>query len=206
MWEPLLRFGSAAHYWVEDFLQAWMEVGLSGERVPSTFVSIWRDMIAFTRDAPSWQAEHGRGWAYAAEHRWTLMGLDYITQRRWLAHHSALVSEMSAEYEGWATTELGNPEAAEHFVEFLKLEAAQPLVESGVVWLAEADAASMSGRYRREEELPQRLAELLDRVWRQDPTVLRREPVGKAFRDLLRGLVNRQVPLALALADRIRTG
>jgi hypothetical protein len=206
MWEPLLRFGSAAHYWIEDFLREWMEVGLSGERVPSTFVSIWRDMIGFTRDAPSWQAEHGRGWAYAAEHRWTLMGLDYLTQRRWLAHHSALVSEMRAEYEDWAITELGNAEAAEHFVEFLKLEAAQPLLESGVVWLAEADAASMSGRYRRQEELPQRLAELLDRVWRQDRTVLRREPVAKAFRDLLRGLVNRQVPMALALADRIRTG
>jgi hypothetical protein len=206
MWEPLLRFGSAAHYWVEDFLQTWMEVGLSGERVPPTFVLIWRDMIAFSRDSPSWQAEHGRGWAYAAEHRWTLMGLDYLTQRRWRPDHSTLIIEMRQEYEAWATTDIGNPEAAEHFVEFLKLDAAQPILESGLVWLAEADAASMSGRYRREDELPQRLTELLDHAWRQDPTALRREPVAKAFRDLLRGLVDRQVPMALTLADRITRG
>ena len=205
LWEPLLALGSAAHYWVEDFLQAWLEVGLSGEQVPERFVAVWREIIAFARDAPMWQVERGRGRAYAAEHHWTLMGLDYLTQHRWEPRHRDLVLEMATEYQEWAAAYLSYPDAADRFIEFLKKESSRPLLDSGLVWLAEAGAASMSGRYRREDEVPRHLAELLDTAWQADPTVLKREPPAKAFRDLLRGLVDRQVPVALALSDRIAT-
>lgn len=206
LWEPLLALGAAAHYWVEDFLRSWFEVALSPDDVPDSFVGRWRELIDYARSSPGWQAEHGRGGYYAVEHHWQLMGLDYLTQHYWLPRHAELLREMRPEYAEWAAAYLQYPEAAEHFIEFLKKEAAQPLVDDGLVWLSDAGAASMKGRHRRRDELPQRLAELLDHAWRLDATLLRREPVAPAFRELLRGLVDQQVPLALALSDGIAAG
>ena len=31
-WEPILAFGSAAHYWVKDYLQSWFQIGLAPHR------------------------------------------------------------------------------------------------------------------------------------------------------------------------------
>ena len=134
------------------------------------------------------------------------MGLDYLTQRMWRDDHASLVSEMRAEYEAWARHFLNDPEAAEHLVEFLKKPVARTLLDDALIRLQEVTATADNWFWTRREDLPRHLAELLDYALRTDATVLQREPAATAFRELLQRLVERQVPVALALADRIAKG
>jgi hypothetical protein len=159
-------------------------------------------MLAYVKTAPRWQAGQRRRY-YVAEHRWTLMGLDYLTQRMWRDDHVSLVREMHGEYKAWAAQFLGDPDAVEHFVEFVKKPTARSLLDEALVRLREATATADQWFWTRREDLPRHLAELLDYVLRTDATVLQREPTASAFRELLQRLVERQVPVALALADRL---
>jgi hypothetical protein len=199
LWEPILAFGNAAAYWVEDFLRSWFEARLTVTERDDVFVSEWRAMLGYVKEAPRWQVRR----FHVTELRWILMGLDYLTQRVWRDEDAPLIESMHHEYTEWAHDYVRDPEAAEHLVEFLKKPVARSLLDDGLEWLREAAIEADDRYWRRRDDLPRHLAELLDYALRTDATVLTREPTARAFRELLRRLVDLQVPLALALADRI---
>jgi hypothetical protein len=198
LWEPIVGLGSAAHYWVEDFLRSWFEARVLISARDEVFVSEWRTMLEYVKNAPRWQVGF-----YGTELRWILMGLDYFTQRVWRDEDAPLLESMHDEYEEWARAYMRDIHAAEHFVEFLKKPAARTLLHDGLEWLRAAAIEEDDRHWRRRGELGRHMAELLEYALRTDATVLTQKPTASAYRELLRRLVDLQVPLALTLADRI---
>ena len=198
LWEPLLALGSYAHYWVERFLGAWFDTGLVQGGVRAGFVDRWRDMLAFTATVERWRDD----WDYhTREERWLLMGLGDWTIRRWTAEHAPTITEMRPHYERWAEQNLNHTWAATQFVRFLAREAAAPLLEDGLVWLAAAGAE----RGHEQERFDEALESMLTDVIARHPELARSQaPAGEALRGLLRGLADRQSPIALELIARLQ--
>lgn len=105
-------------------------------------------------------------------------------------------------YERWASETLQSPYAAEEFIRFLKRPAALPLREPGLAWLFDTGIGEPQRQSHRDDRVLEELAELLDQALRDDHRLLD-GPAEAAFKGLLRRLVDRQVPLALVLADRL---
>jgi hypothetical protein len=58
-YRPILELGPAAKYWVEDFLQSWIALGLEVSPDLQGFGKIWEDTVAYTETLPSWQPGEG---------------------------------------------------------------------------------------------------------------------------------------------------
>ena len=139
-WEPapwcsILDLSFTAHYWVEDFLQAWIRGVL---RDPSaTRIAIWREMVRYAFSSSHWEFE--RGW-FNLESLWcSLFGLDSQTLPYWQDEHSTLVSEVDDLYEQFGKTLVRRAHCAIRFARFLEQAAALPLLTRGLVWLHEAE-------------------------------------------------------------------
>lgn len=198
LWEPLLVLGSYAHYWVDSFLDAWFGTGMVEDGVRAGFVDRWRDMVAFTATVERWQDD---GDYHTREERWVLMGLGDGAIRRWTDEHRPTIAEMRPHYQQWANHNLDHPWAAIQFVRFLANEAAGPLLEDGLVWLASAGAERGRDQSRFDEALESMLADVIGRR----PQLARSQtPGGAALRSLVHGLVNRQSAIGLELMARVR--
>ena len=198
LWEPLLVLGSYAHYWVDSFLSAWFGTGIVDGGVRTGFVDRWLDMVAYTATVERWQDD---GDYHAREERWLLMGLGDGAIRRWTAEHTPTIAAMQPQYQQWADHNLDHPWAAVQFIRFLANEAAAPILEDGLVWLASAGAERGRDQSRFDEALESMLAEIIGRR----PQFARTQaPGGVALRSLLHGLVERQSAIGLELTTRVR--
>ena len=156
-------------------------------------------MLAFTATVERWRDD----WDYhAREERWVLMGLGDWTIRRWTTEHAPIIAEMHPHYRQWAKQNLNHTWAATQFVRFLAREAAAPLLEDGLVWLAAAGAERGHEQDRFDEALESMLTDVIARR----PELARsQQPAGDALRGLLRGLADRQSAIGLELIARFRT-
>lgn len=201
IWKPFLSLGSRAHYWVEDFLREWFIRNLHRIELPPHFVENWRAMIAVVIDV--FHRDHGHRSYYSRGHVNEVMGLGAFGARAFDdERHATLLLAMTEEYRTWAEAFLEEERSAKEFALFLQKKAAVPLRSEALVWL---DAASRArGGMWRGDNAPEALCDLLYTTWTHDVSIAAGDsPTAKAFRGVLRQLVDLQLPKALTLSDRV---
>jgi len=206
LWNPILSLGSRARVWVEAFLRQFIASGLDAESCPS-FTGLWQDMLDYAFSSDGWGDPCRPKAAFHAIDCWhALMGLDSLSRYHWKAHHERVVEEMTPYFERWAQAFLHSARSCRAFANWLESEAARPLHATGILWLAQA-AQARGEKWWSDSELHRSLANLLDHCWRNDrPSVTGNGETERAFRQLLKGLSDRQNILAIDLQDRIATG
>jgi hypothetical protein len=201
LWKPVLDLGTKGHYWVEDFLRSWFEGNRQNGGVRSGFTRMWRDVIDYARTSPAWNPGD-----YHVEENWrALMGLDWllINFDYWNAEKRNVVAAMAEAFEQWAEDRLHLSSNAVCFTAFLKQPAAEPLVLAGLPWLTSA-AEKCGDDFWAQDRMPERLVALLDTCARMHMRDINQEPGSlSAFRFLLKGLVERRVPSAMALQESL---
>lgn len=197
LWYPILKLGTPAHYWIEDFLNNWW---FYGSQRQTHFLSIWKEMWTFTRTSPAWNGEGKRSWdmnkSYCA-----LMGLSElnIAFNFWSADKSPLVKAMTEEFFLWCDDHLSDEMCARTFIKFLITPAACSLQVEGIKRL-DKTITKHGFWYDSRKEIDKNLADFLDH--RQELINLDAETRTVFFR-LLRILVERQNPQAMALQEKL---
>jgi len=201
LWSPILKLGTPAHYWIDDFLKDWWLYGFPNDakRQPH-FLSIWKEMWAFTRTHSAWNgtAKHSRDMnkSYCA-----LMGLGGLTLAFdfWTTDKSPLVKAMTEEFRLWCETHLSDETCARAFIKFLTTPAACSLQVEGMKWLDQT--ITLQGFwYDSHKEIDKKLADFLDHCQK----LIEQDTETRAvFFRLLRILVERQNPQAMALQERL---
>jgi hypothetical protein len=111
-----------------------------------------------------------------------------------------VIERMAGFYERWAELHLREPESFAAFCRFLSVEAAKPLIESGLKWLETTSRAEGVRTERSEQDLTSLLATIAGR----NPDLPRADSgSGAAYRALLAAAVERHDPVAFALNERI---
>lgn len=134
LWEPLLSVGSAAEYWISDFMQKWFDQ-LSKEGVnKELFLEIWRDMIAFAKTSKAWSTESSH-W-HKCEKVWdAILGLDSFTAELvWKHNHSDIIISMQPEFCNYTENKLTSNQI-DHFAYFLNTTSGKALFLEGVTWI-----------------------------------------------------------------------
>jgi hypothetical protein len=201
-WKPVINLGPRAHYWVNSFLGSWFLYGLKSAPVSDDFVRIWMAMLDFTFSAPRWNHSRARAYRYRLDELWNkIMGFGHA----WAPEHKFIISKMQSYYGRWATAHMGRSPCAAAFVRFIRDSAAEPLLQDGLVWVANA-ARTSQRHFWDEHGLQDDLASLLETVWRSHRSkLLVRGQFVEAFKELLKGLADRQNRLGLALMDQVKT-
>lgn len=206
LWKPVLSLGSRAHVWVEAFVRQFIASGLNGNS-PLSFKTLWQSLIDYAFSSAAWGSPRTpRSGFYAIDCWHALMGFDSLSQYHWKAEHSTLVEEMIPYFDRWAHAFLDKSRSCHAFAQWLRCDSAGPLHAAGIRWLAEAEE-DRGEEWWDDSELHGSLARLLDHCWRNSrDQVTGDSETEKAFRQLLKGLSDRQNVLAIDLQDRIATG
>ncbi len=199
LWRPLLVLGSPALHWIKEFIEWFLNVGLSGTVSRDAFIKQWRTMIDFAYTCRTWQSDRGRSKWDLEEMWYRLMGLGLVFDS-WTADHASLVGRMSDLYERWAGDHLSALGSREAFVRFLLKPAAEHVVMDALVWLANEPMPSRAdSRTRRHDD---EVAGLIAQCWSQRREEIVQQPeIMTAIQTLLRSLGQHRV--ALQLLDEI---
>jgi len=203
-YEPILRLGPSGRYWVEDFLQSWIIVGLEVTKDKIAFVKLWQAMVAFTESLPVWSAGEGNYWARAEPLAIDLMGLHKEAAAiLGQARHKDVVTAMAPTFERWGARWLKFGTVAAWFAAFLATESGQVLLTTAIKQLADA-IGSFQDRDWHREGLGGLLTEVLGTCWRVRRQDLRSDSkLRNAFLTMLGHLCARQVPEALHLRSKV---
>ncbi len=201
---PILQYGPAARYWVEDFLDSWTSRAIQVSPDLQGYAKIWQDMVAYTETLPAWDAPKGDYWSRAEGLSMHLMGLSesgvvVLGQ----PHHQDLVASMAGTFERWGSGWLRFGSPASWFAYFLRTESAQILLPQGVKQLAAAVDA-IPGRDWQYNDLGGMLTEVLSRCWKHYQNKVEKDSdLRAAFLHLLAVLCARQIPEALHLRTKV---
>ena len=103
-YRPILDLGPAGRYWVEDFLQTWVSVGLEMTTDLVTFVKIWEDMVRYAMTLPAWQPSESGYWSRAESLAVDLVGLHKAAASiLGQAKYQTVVTAMLPVFEHWAS-------------------------------------------------------------------------------------------------------
>jgi hypothetical protein len=195
IWQPIVATGGPAHYWVENFLGDVWHAALEGERWPTQFSELVKEMLAFAKDADTWQG--GRG---SVDVALAVVGLDRWGHSRMQERHAGLVEELLPEWSEWVRARLRGSWFARHAVHFFKEAAASPARRDGITWLAERERSAAAP----DSGLDEAVSELLLSVYTKEPELLRGPDEAAAnARFLLARLAGRGVPLAVERSARL---
>jgi len=196
LWKPMLDIANTAHHWVEEFLRAFIERGLTGER-PQHFLAIWRAMVFYARSAETGDTEPRRAFHWVDN--WiALLGLDPFSSRLWTAENQDFAEAMADEYSAMLPLLINDDRTASALIRFLGADGSAPVRSDVLVLLA--DGAERTGLWRdRRDRIATPMAELLEQFFRRDDAVI----TTRAFTKLLRDLAAQQVPLAVELLSRL---
>lgn len=203
-YKPILDLGPAGKYWVEDFLESWIEQGLQVSNDLKGFGSIWQDMVAYAETLPAWQPGDGNYWCPAEGLAVKLMGLSE-TGIRILgdAKYKDLVRSMAATFERWGSRWLKYGSAAGWFAYFLGTESGQVLLPQGVKQLA-ATVSSLPDREWQHHDLGALFTEVLSLCWKhRQKDVEKDADLRVAFLGILAVLCAQQIPEALHLRAKV---
>jgi len=195
IWQPLLRAGAPAGYWVDDFLGEVWRAALAPDEPPSTFAPLIKEMLAFAASAPNWQSGH-----HIADLSLVIVGLDRWTSGPVHERHARLIEELQPEWGEWVKPILQGSWSARRAVYFFGEPGADRIYEQALSWLAERERDAA----RTDEELDQALAEMLLKLYGRHPSLFRAEgDAAVNARFLLSRLAARGNPLALELTSQL---
>jgi len=200
-WKPILELGAPGQHWIGAFLGAWFRLDLPNNGARTSFLRTWRGMFEHAHASPAWTLEAHD----VEENSRQLMGLDWLTTSfdNWGAEKKAVVSAIADAYEQWARDHLHEPQSAVLFSAFLARPGAEPLILSGLSWLKSA-AERCGDDFWARDDMTKQLVVLLDRCVRMYMREIDEEPSAlSAFRFLLKELVERRVPSAMALQESL---
>ena len=203
-YRPILELGPAAKYWVEDFLESWISLGLPLSGDLHGFASIWRDMVGYVETLPAWQPGDSNYWCRGEGLAVQLMGLgQFGIGVLGDAKYKDLIGSMAGAFERWAGRWLKYGSAAGSFAYFLRTESGQVLLRQGVKHLAAA-AASSPDREWQHHDLGPLFTEVLSLCWKHNQKNIEKDAtLREAFLRLLTVLCARQIPEALHLRSQV---
>ena len=203
-YRPILELGPAARYWVEDFLQSWVNVGLEMSSDLVTFSKIWDDMLRYAITLPAWQPGEGNYWCRAESLVVDLMGLrEAQVSVLGKAKYINVVRAMAPGFEEWARLWLKYGSVAAWFAHFLPTESGHVLLAQGIKQLSGV-VGSFEERDWHHHGLGVLLTEALAACWKYLRNEVELRPdLRKAFLGILTELCARQVPEALHLRNKV---
>jgi hypothetical protein len=200
----ILDLGPAGRYWVEDFLQTWVSIGLEMTADPATFTKIWTEIVDYAMSLPAWQPSARGYWSRAESLAVDLVGL-HETAAKVLgqAKHKDVVRAMAPVFEHWAKQWLKHASAAGWFAHFLTTESGELLLAMGIEQLAEI-VGSFEDRDWHQQGLGGIFTDALAACWKQKQNEVEQQPeLRKAFLQILTVLCARQIPEALHLRNTV---
>lgn len=203
LWQPIMDLGSAAHYWVEDFVSFWFLTGTKHASTPQGFFDRWEELVTYTLDSPVWQSRKYRDYYQSRAIR-GVMGLRAGASVIGAHEYSEPLGTMIDHYERWASIWLSDSEAASEFAAFLTRPGAGPLVPAGIRWLGQ-HVVDCKDYHWQENGLETNLVTALQRAWMEfRGVILENEGEREAFFGLLSILVQRQNEPAIVLQSEVR--
>jgi len=204
IYEPVLRRGPAAHYWTQDYLEAWITNALPRMADHQLFAEIWRGMVDYTFSLPGWVGRKRRIWFHAENLSVDLMGLRTeavkVLGRK---EYTDLVRTMAPTFKLWGEQWLKYGRVAAWFANFLSTESGQALLGQGIQQLGGV-VSSFSDSDWKEEGLALSLTSALAAGWRYASNEITADAtLREAFLRILMELCSRSIAEAIHLRDRI---
>jgi hypothetical protein len=203
-YEPVLRRGPAARYWVEDFLHSWIVAGLPSTPNRVQYVETWVAMIEYAHSLALWKAGRPGYWYTTETLAIDLVGL-HKEASAVLGSISSLdiVRAMAPSFETWAGAWVVYARPAAWYGRFLATESGRILLPSGIKQLASA-VDGFQERDWQHEGLAETLSEALVACWSELNNRMERDSVlRQAFLRILTALCNRQVSEAIYLRAKV---
>jgi hypothetical protein len=203
-YRPILDLGPAGRYWVEDFLQTWVRIGLEMTVHPTTFAKIWTEMVDHAMALPAWQPSAQGYWSRAESLTVDLVGMHndaaaVLGQPK----HKAVVQAMAPVFERWARAWLNHASVAGWFSHFLTTESGDVLLVMGIKALAKV-VGSFEDRDWHQQGLGGIFTDALAACWKHKQNEIEQQPeLRKAFLQILTELCARQIPEALHLRNKV---
>jgi hypothetical protein len=203
-YRPVLDTGPAGRYWVEDFLQNWVSIGLEMTSDSAAFTSIWTEMVDYAMALPAWQPSARGYWSRAESLAVDLVGMHKDAAAvLGQAKHKAVVQAMAPVFERWAKAWLNHASAAGWFAHFLTTESGGVLLAMGIKELASV-VGSVEDRDWHQQGLGGILTDALAAGWKSKQNEIEQQPeLRKAFLQILTELCARQIPEALHLRNKV---
>ena len=202
-YRPILDLGPAGRYWVEDFLQKWVRIGVEMTPDPTTFAKIWTEMVDYAVGLPAWQPNRQGYWSRAESLAVDLVGMhNDAAAILGQAKHEAVVQQMAPVFERWARAWLNHASAAGWFSHFLTTESGNLLLVMGIKELAKVLGSFEDRDWH--QQLGGIFADALATCWKQKQNEIEQQPeLRKAFLQVLTALCARQIPEALHLRNKV---
>jgi hypothetical protein len=203
LWRPILDLGSAAHYWVSDFLNSFLAAGLKTTPVTETFKRTWKSMLDYVFASAKW-FENGR---FRTSELWQdLLGQDWLIRPMWVKEHESLIQEMKPYFERWAKEQLESKHELRTFFHFLETDAAACLVCDALVWITPLLREADEWFWDRDDDRNE-FASFLRHVWDKHwNTVKNNASALEGFKTLSAKLTAYQNPVALEISSRVAGG
>jgi hypothetical protein len=203
-YRPILALGPAGRYWVEDFLQTWVRIGLEMTVDPTTYAKIWTEIVDYAMTLPAWQPSARGYWSRAESLAVDLVGMhNDAAAVLGQAKHKAVVQAMAPVFERWASAWLNHASAAGWFSHFLTTESGDVLLVMGIKELAKV-VGSFEDRDWNQQGLGEIFTDSLSACWKRRQSEIEQQPeLRKAFLQILAELCARQIPEALHLRNRV---
>jgi hypothetical protein len=204
VYEPVLRRGPAAHYWTQDFLEAWITSALPRMANHALFAEIWRGMVDYTFSLPAWVGRRPGIWFHAESLSVDLMGLRTeavkVLGRR---EYTDLVRAMAPTFKRWGDLWLKYGSVAAWFANFLSTESGRTLLPQGIQQLSAVVGSFNESDWER-EGLALSLTSALAAGWKYVSGEITADgSLREAFLRILMELCSRSVAEAIHLRDRI---
>jgi len=203
-YRPVLELGPAGKYWVEEFLQSWIALGLQVSPDLQGFARIWQDMVAYSETLPAWQPGNGNYWSRAESLAVDLMGLGKIgSPVLGDTKHQVVVTSMIPTFERWCQPWLKYASVAAWFANFLRTDSGRVLLPQGVKQLG-AVIDTLPDRDWHHHELGTLFTDVLSLCWKHLSSDVEKDAdLREAFLSILAVLCARQIPEALHLRARV---
>ena len=200
----ILDLGPAAHYWVDDFLQTWVQTGLEMTSDPANFAKIWTEMVDYAMALPAWQPSARGYWSRAESLAVDLVGMhEGAASVMGQAEHKTVVQAMAPVFERWTRAWLNHGSVAGWFAHFLTTESGGVLLAMGIKELAKV-VGSFEDRDWHQQGLGGIFTDALAACWKQMQNEIEQQPeLRKAFLQILTELCARQIPEALHLRNKV---
>lgn len=201
-WQPIMDLGPTAHHWVQEFFHDWFLTGRNFSPSLEAFGVQWKEMIAYSLDAPRWTGDFGK--TYRLEECCIdVMGLGLTIRIVAAEDFTPVIRSLAPSFEKWAARWLSHSRPASNFAYFLSRPAGAALLPSGIIWLNRG-VQGYSQYAWQERDLDDSLVGALRACWRQHGhDVATNAELQQDFLQLLNTVCNRLNADALSLRTQV---